>query len=723
MFSSGAVKLLSGDPAWRDFTAMRFHYWTQPLPGPLSALAHFSPGGLHTFEAVAMFLVEVVVPFFIFAPRKLRLVAFVPLAGLQLLILSTGNYGFFNLLTLALCLTLLDDRVFERVLRKHAPWIPAPAWRTAIAIPLILLFTTFGLAELFGSLGLRRLVPERIVRWMEPLRGFDSFNGYGLFAVMTKDRPGIILEGSADGVSWAPYEFRYKPGKLDRTPPFLLGHMPRLDWMMWFASLGILRDSVVQLQQQLLEGNSAAAKLFAADPFPTTPPVFLRATTWQYRFSTPQDRSSGAPFWTRTEQGPYCPELTLVNGQLQVVRRMKWLVAPQEFKQVLTAAEAASAIAEGIRSVEPEAELDLCPLADGGPGTVDAALSVEGATERQSLVRDPLGQSVRARWARMPDGSAVQEMAAASGLFLLTRDEYAPKLASTRGTGELLLSALAEGATTVFLGAGGSATNDGGAGALQTLGVRLLDAAGKSLRFGAEELLRLHAIDLSHSRWRGRLIVATDVLNPLLGPNGATPIFGAQKGTDEQSAQLLEDALAHFAEVVRRTLGRDVANVARTGAAGGLAYGLHAVLGAELASGFDTVAELIHLRDRVRACDLVIAGEGRLDGQTTGGQGTGAAGAVGDLARQAHCGTGRGNHPGRAAAPVHRSAHHQPRRQTHPRSRVSAAASRVRRANRSPPQATLSPLGEPLPHRVRHGAETRDRASDPGQLTRESTRM
>ncbi|MFL5320460.1 MAG: glycerate kinase [Myxococcaceae bacterium] len=300
---------------------------------------------------------------------------------------------------------------------------------------------------------------------------------------------------------------------------------------------------------------------------------------------------------------------------------MRILIAPQEFKKTLTSSEAAEAIARGLRSVREDFALELCPLADGGPGTVDAALTVAGAEERLSAVRDPLGRQVRARWALMPERAAVLEMAAASGLALLAPSEYAPRIASTRGTGELLSSALAEGCTRTVLGAGGSATNDAGAGALQELGVRLLDAEGKGIAPGGAALRKLHAIDLSHSQWRGELIVVTDVSNPLLGSQGATAVFGPQKGASAEDVQVLEEALGHFAEVVKRELGRDVAATPRTGAAGGLAYGLHAVLEAELHSGFEAVSALIGLERRIGQADLVITGEGRLDAQTAFGKG------------------------------------------------------------------------------------------------------
>ncbi|MBF5045169.1 lipase maturation factor family protein [Aggregicoccus sp. 17bor-14] len=319
MFSSGLVKLLSGDPTWRSFRAMDFHYWTQPLPGPLSAFAHFQPRGVHTAEAVAMFLVELVVPFFIFAPRRLRLAAFVPLAGLQGMILTTGNYGFFNLLTLVLCLTLLDDAALQRflprgLLQPAAPPRPAPRWRRVSAGVLAALLAALGVGELVERVGVGPFVPERA-------RGLGLVSSYGLFAVMTTTRSEILLEGSADGTAWRPYEFRYKPGRLDRTPPLLLGHMPRLDWMMWFAALGDCGSSrwLLELQAGLLGGDSAAASLFAANPFPTAPPRYLRTTAWQYRFSTPAERREGAPFWSREPAGPFCPELQLVDGHLEEV--------------------------------------------------------------------------------------------------------------------------------------------------------------------------------------------------------------------------------------------------------------------------------------------------------------------------------------------------------------------------------------------------------------------
>lgn len=300
---------------------------------------------------------------------------------------------------------------------------------------------------------------------------------------------------------------------------------------------------------------------------------------------------------------------------------MRWLVAPQEFKGALTSPQAAEAMAAGVRDADATAEVDVCPLADGGPGTVAAALTVVGAKARYALVRDPLGRSVRAIWAELPGGTGVVEMSAASGLSLLRREERSALTTSTRGTGELLLDALSAGCGQILLGVGGSATNDGGAGALQALGVRLLDAEGRDIRPGGRSLLALSSIDASKCTLRGRLRVATDVRNTLLGVQGAAAVYGPQKGATVQDVALLDAALAHFAEIVKQCLGRDVADVPGTGAAGGLAYGLHAVLGAELLSGFDAVSDLVGLRARMQRADVVLTGEGQLDAQTGYGKG------------------------------------------------------------------------------------------------------
>jgi len=326
---------------------------------------------------------------------------------------------------------------------------------------------------------------------------------------------------------------------------------------------------------------------------------------------------------------------------------MRILVAPQEFKGTLSAREAAEAIALGLRRSLPDAELDLLPLADGGPGTVEALVEATAGRYVETEVHDPLGRPVRARWGALGDGrtapssasgglrTSVIEMAAASGLVLLRPEERDPQRASTSGTGELLRAALDAGYRRVIAGVGGSATNDGGAGLAQALGARLLDEHSSDLPPGGAALARLDRIDVAGLDGRlqeTEVIVAADVTNPLCGPDGASLVYGPQKGASEAIARELDAALAHYAEVVRRDLGVDVAGIPGAGAAGGLAAGLIAFCGAELRPGFDVVAEAVGLAERLRRADLVVTGEGRLDRQTAFGKTTAG---VARLAREA----------------------------------------------------------------------------------------
>ncbi|OGO50835.1 MAG: glycerate kinase [Chloroflexi bacterium RBG_16_68_14] len=307
---------------------------------------------------------------------------------------------------------------------------------------------------------------------------------------------------------------------------------------------------------------------------------------------------------------------------------MRILVAPQEFKGSLTAKEAAEAIARGLRRALPEAELDLLPLADGGPGTVEVLVEATGGRFFQADAHDPLGRPLRARWGALGgrgEGTAVIEMAAASGLALLRPEEHDPRRASTFGTGELLRAALDAGYRRIIVGVGGSATNDGGAGLAQALGAHLLDARDRGLPPGGAALARLARIDVAGLDPRLReaeIVVVTDVTNPLCGPEGASLVYGPQKGASEAVARELDAALAHYAEVVRRDLGVDVAEVPGAGAAGGLAAALIAFCGAQVRPGFEVVAEAVGLAGRVRRADLVVTGEGRLDRQSAFGKTT-----------------------------------------------------------------------------------------------------
>ena len=322
-----------------------------------------------------------------------------------------------------------------------------------------------------------------------------------------------------------------------------------------------------------------------------------------------------------------------------IMASMRILVAPQEFKGSLTARQAAEAIGRGLRRAVADADIDLLPLADGGPGTVEALIDATSGRFVETAVQDPLGRPVRARWgtlgARTDGPSAVIEMAAASGLALLRPDERDPRRASTFGAGELLRATLDAGHRRIIVGAGGSATNDGGAGLAQALGARLLDSEERELPPGGAALARLARIDIAGLDPRLReaqVVVAADVTNPLCGPLGASLVYGPQKGASEEVARALDAALARYAEVVRRDLAIDVLEAPGAGAAGGLGAGLIAFCGARVRSGFEVVAEAVGLADRVRRAGLVVTGEGRLDRQSAFGKTTvGVAG----LAREA----------------------------------------------------------------------------------------
>jgi glycerate kinase len=301
----------------------------------------------------------------------------------------------------------------------------------------------------------------------------------------------------------------------------------------------------------------------------------------------------------------------------------RWLVAPQEFKGTLTATEAAEAMAKGIRESSPEVVLDVAPLADGGPGTVDALLAGTRGERRRQVVRGPLGAPVEASWALLDDGRiAVVEMAAASGLSLLPPEARDARRASTYGTGELLRAALDSGCERIILGLGGSATTDAGTGALSALGYRFLDASGQPLPPGGAALSGLVRVDASgrHPRLGAvEFLGATDVTAPLLGPDGAARLFGPQKGADAAAVEELEAALAHLASVV----GDRAAGWPGAGAAGGFGFGLAALLGARLVPGYELVARALGLERRVLLADVVLTGEGRFDRQTSLGKGPG----------------------------------------------------------------------------------------------------
>ena len=302
---------------------------------------------------------------------------------------------------------------------------------------------------------------------------------------------------------------------------------------------------------------------------------------------------------------------------------MKIVIAPDSFKESLAAPQVAEAIARGWQAVFPEAECLLRPMADGGEGTVDAVLAAAGGERRTCTVSGPLGAPVDAHWGWLDDGTAVIEMAAASGLHQVAADQRDILRACSQGTGELIRQALDAGARHIILGLGGSATNDGGAGLLRALGVRLLDRAGQPLAPGGAALARLAEIDLSGLDPRLAqvpVLVAADVDNPLCGPHGASAVFGPQKGASPEQVRLLDAALTHYAERMAATLGTDHSTEPGAGAAGGLGFAARALLGARFRPGIAVVAELCGLAEAVQGADLVITGEGRLDAQTLHGK-------------------------------------------------------------------------------------------------------
>jgi glycerate kinase len=303
---------------------------------------------------------------------------------------------------------------------------------------------------------------------------------------------------------------------------------------------------------------------------------------------------------------------------------MRIVLAPDSFKGSVTAAEAADAMAAGLRQVWPDAACVRLPMADGGEGTVDAVLTALDGRRRTAEVRDPLGRPVEAAYGWVAgERLAVIEMAAASGLPLLAEAERDPHRTSTAGTGDLIAAALDRGARRIVLGLGGSATVDGGTGCLAALGARFLDDDGAALPGCGGALGRIARIDLAglDPRLGGTdIVLATDVRNPLLGPSGAVRVFGPQKGLPDDRLEDFEAAMARFAERVAAATGSDPRDAAGAGAAGGIAFLLRAALGAEVRDGFALVAELAGLRDALRGADLALTGEGRLDAQSLSGK-------------------------------------------------------------------------------------------------------
>jgi predicted DCC family thiol-disulfide oxidoreductase YuxK len=357
MFESGLVKLIGGDVNWRNLGALKYHYETQPLPTWLGWYAHQLPAGFQHFCVFMVFVIELAVPFLIFAPRRLRFIGFWLLVFLQVCILLTGNYCFFNLLTIGLCLLLLDDAALLRFVpsRWRARFIPAnpaattniqnPApygqesmalgeikvpeshpstpprrhsWQGWIIAPVAIVTMLISFAQLVEMGEGRSVVPDPIVSMQQWLAPFESVNRYGLFQMMTTSRLEIVVEGSDDGTAWKSYEFKYKPGDLKRRPGFVAPHQPRLDWQMWFAALGDYRENpwFVNFCVRLLQGAPEVLALLEHNPFPNAPPRYIRARVYDYHFSNFQQRRAEGVWWVRQYKGEYLPAFSLADVRI-----------------------------------------------------------------------------------------------------------------------------------------------------------------------------------------------------------------------------------------------------------------------------------------------------------------------------------------------------------------------------------------------------------------------
>lgn len=346
MFVSGLVKILSGDPTWHNLTALDYHFETQPLPNIVGFYVHHLPSSIHQFMVAATFFIELAVPFLIFAPRRLRFIAAALITLLHVQIFITGNYNFFNLLAIALCILLLDDALLRRVLDSRIVQFltrRVPRTRNRLMYWLgstaaAVLFIVSG----FQFLGIFRVpTPGAVATVTQAISPLGIVNEYGPFAVMTTRRPEIIVEGSNDGENWREYEFKYKIGDVHRPPPFVEPHQPRLDWQMWFAALGARTSDpnallpavrsnpamqfrayessadvwVINFAVRLLEGSPQVLALMGENPFPDAPPKFIRARLFEYKFADANAPLKDGTWWIRAERGMYLEPMSLGAAQ------------------------------------------------------------------------------------------------------------------------------------------------------------------------------------------------------------------------------------------------------------------------------------------------------------------------------------------------------------------------------------------------------------------------
>jgi len=321
MVMSGVVKLTSHDDCWWNLTALDFHYWSQPLPTVFAWWTDQGPEWFKKFSVGFCLFVEIIVPLFLWAPRRLRLIAAGLLIFLQIAIAVTGNYCFFNLLTIALCLLLIDDQSIGRAPGGLAGAQPSifrdrsgsSLIRRSLSVVTIVATVPVDVWLIYGAFKPVAEPPRPIVVLEEYLEPFRIVSGYGLFRQMTKDRLEIEVEGSADGIDWKPYVFKWKPDDVKRAPAWCAPHQPRLDWQMWFAALGTVRENgwFVNLAASLLENKTDVISLFASNPFPSQPPKLIRARLYRYRFTTGPERAATGAWWKREKLGEYLPEISL----------------------------------------------------------------------------------------------------------------------------------------------------------------------------------------------------------------------------------------------------------------------------------------------------------------------------------------------------------------------------------------------------------------------------
>ncbi len=322
VFTSGLVKIISQDPTWNDFTALYYHYETQPLPTWIGWYAHQLPHGFQEFSVACVFIIQLGVVFLIFGPRRIRYIGCAVLVFHEVLIFLTGNYCFFNLLTLALCLLLLDDAVFSRWLPGKENWKFSGQKKTELVSFWKKRFFTGIRVGVLGICIMLYAVPLLVTSGNYPsifvaianaIRPLHLFNSYGLFAVMTTSRPEIIILGSDDRENWFPYEFKWKPGVVTNKPEFVAPHQPRLDWQMWFAALSNYERNpwLIQFMIRLLQGSRPVIELLGSNPFPDSPPKYLQALVYDYRFSDTETRNRDGSWWNRKLLRPYTPILQL----------------------------------------------------------------------------------------------------------------------------------------------------------------------------------------------------------------------------------------------------------------------------------------------------------------------------------------------------------------------------------------------------------------------------